>query len=134
MLSRGPFRGLRPGALGHVVRPQLPEVGQGGRHGQSLHPDPGGKQTRMGGAEGVVGLREVRRKVARSCGGNKSRETEKWRRGNGVERDRKEKEKSLGVWGHLQEGKLRRSEGGGPRGDTEWRKKGDSIEMDGGEA
>ena len=30
-VKQGPFLGgLRPGALGHVVRPQLPEVGQGG--------------------------------------------------------------------------------------------------------
>lgn len=127
-VKQGPFPGgLRPGALGHVVRPQLPEVGQGGaRAGQPLHPDPdpGGKQTRMGGAEGVVGLREVRRKVARSCG-EQGRETEKWRRGNGVERDRKEKEKVWGC-GAPARGKLRESEGGGPKRGYRMEEEGDS--------
>ena len=57
-VKQGPFPGgPRPGVLGHVARPQLPEVGQGGaRAGPPLHPDPGGQQTRMGGARGVVGL------------------------------------------------------------------------------
>ena len=56
-VKQGPFPGgRRPGALGHVARPQLPEVGQGGaRAGQPLHPDPGGKQTRVGGARGWWG-------------------------------------------------------------------------------
>ena len=58
-VKQGPFPGgRRPRALGHVARPQLPEVGQGGaRAGQPLHPDPdqGGKQTQMGGARGWWG-------------------------------------------------------------------------------
>lgn len=55
--EQGPFAGgLGPGALGHEVRPQLPEVGQGwARAGQPLHPDPGEKQTLMGGAGGRRG-------------------------------------------------------------------------------
>lgn len=52
--EQGPLPwGLSPGALGHEARPRLPEVGQGrARAGQPLHPDPGEKQTLMGGAGG----------------------------------------------------------------------------------
>ena len=94
--EQGPFPwGLSPRAVGHEGRPQLPEVGQGrARAGQLLHldPDPGAKQTLMGGAGGeVVGLRErkeereVRRKVERS-GEEQGRESGKLGEGEGWER------------------------------------------------
>lgn len=70
----GPFpQGLRPGAVSHEARPQLPEVGRAQAGvGQPLHLDPGEMQTLGGAGAGeeweVVGLKGVGREVRREGG------------------------------------------------------------------
>lgn len=67
----------------------------------------------------MVGLREVRRKVARSRG-EQGRESEKWRRGGGVERA------GRGAGGCKREIEGEGREGGGPKRGYRMEEEGDS--------